>query len=57
MVRCKYVNSVIKRVTYIRGVPLVVFMYPPFTRMPGESHRRQFGSWLCSSDVFVVVVM
>ena len=33
-------------------VPLVEFMYPVFTRMPGESYRRRLGSLLCLCDGF-----
>ena len=37
-------------------VPLVEFMYLIFTRVSDEGHRRQFGSMLCSSDFFRVLI-
>ena len=33
-------------ITEIEDVPLVEFTYLVFTRMPGESYRRQLGSFL-----------
>ena len=37
--------------------PLVEFMYPVFTRMPGESYRRRFRFLLfCLCDVFRALI-
>ena len=36
----------------VEDVPLVEFMYPVFTRMPGESYRWRLRSLLCLCYVF-----
>ena len=41
------------KILTLKDVPLVKFLYLVFTRMPGESYRRRFGSFLlCLCDVF-----
>ena len=42
---------------FLEDVLLVEFMYDVFTRVPGESYRRRFGSFLCScSNVFRALI-
>ena len=39
-----------------QNLPLVEFMYPAFTRMPGESYYRQPRSLLCFCDSFRALI-